>query len=133
MIDVELDKIITELKVTPEEFSNAIGVAKSSIYKLLGGDTKKLTKQMATKINKAYPQYSYEHLRLLNKGKNNTIEPLFDKVYLNKGSEKISIDEIYKFIIENENEILANKSFKIWISEKVYKGMVALSNDSRLE
>ena len=65
-IGFELQKIINELEITPEEFSLKIGVGKSSIYKVLRGDTKKITKNFAMKINSAYPQFSVNALLSLN-------------------------------------------------------------------
>jgi len=53
---------------------------------------------------------------------------------LNKKGVEVSIDEILHFIIENEATILENHNlFKVWLSEKVYKGMAKLSTDLRSE
>lgn len=65
-IGFELQKIINELGITPEEFSLKIGVGKSSIYKVLRGDTKKITKNLAIKISTVYPEYTVNELLSLN-------------------------------------------------------------------
>ena len=53
---------------------------------------------------------------------------------LKKDGVEINIDEILNFIIQNEESILVNhKIFRLWISEKVYKGMAKLSAKLRSE
>lgn len=66
MIDKKLQVIINQLELTPEEFSIKIGVGKSSIYKILRGDTKKITRTLAEKINSAFPQYTIKELLSYN-------------------------------------------------------------------
>lgn len=47
---------------------------------------------------------------------------------LKKDNATISVDEIFNFILENEITILEkHKMFKLWISEKVYKGLAEIS------
>ena len=62
MISIKFRSLLTELKLTPEDFANKIGVGKSSSYKLLRGDTKKITLSMAKRISVVFPQYSPEYL-----------------------------------------------------------------------
>ncbi len=66
MLPQKLQNLLDELQLSPEEFGDKIDVGKSSIYKLLRGDTKKLTSRMATKINNAFPNFSLDYLNGLN-------------------------------------------------------------------
>ena len=66
MLAENLKNILTDLQLTPEDFGLKIGVGKSTIYKMLRGDTKKLTNNMAQKINSFFPQYSVDYLKSFN-------------------------------------------------------------------
>jgi len=72
LVGHKLENLLIALAVTPEEFASNISVGKSSIYKILRGDTKKLTVSMAKKISEAYPQYSVDFLLEMNKSVQNS-------------------------------------------------------------
>ncbi|MEM7485841.1 MAG: helix-turn-helix transcriptional regulator [Bacteroidota bacterium] len=69
MIGQSINAILVDLTLTPEEFADQIGVGKSTIYKIIRGDTKKITKNMAEKISNIFPQYSVHFLMSLNSQK----------------------------------------------------------------
>ena len=58
MLSVKFRSLLIELKLNPEDFGNKIGAGKSSVYKLLRGDTKKVTRSMAKRISFVFPQFS---------------------------------------------------------------------------
>ncbi|TGV01320.1 hypothetical protein [Flavivirga rizhaonensis] len=113
MLSEKIEKLIHELQLSPEEFGNKINVGKSSIYKLLRGDIKKLTSKMAAKINSAFPEYSLEYLNGLNydtlePNKDNTSEPA-------PGYKKLKqkqIEFITKAFEDNFYDLMAYKRFK---------------------
>ncbi|MDD7888042.1 hypothetical protein [Flavivirga sp. 57AJ16] len=106
----KIERLINELQLSPEKFGDKIGAGKSSIYKLLRGDTKKLTSKMAAKINSAFPQYSLEYLNGLNydTSKDNTKEP--DPNYKKIGQKEI--DFIIEALENNFDELMDNRRFK---------------------
>ncbi|GAB4165645.1 MAG: hypothetical protein Tsb0033_27460 [Winogradskyella sp.] len=69
MVAEKFQSLLIALKLTPEEFSEQIGVGKSSVYKLLRGETKSITLNMARKISNQF-DYSIEYLLSFNKSNN---------------------------------------------------------------
>lgn len=49
--------------------------------------------------------------------------PNIENLFYEQDGVKISVDEIYNWIIKNEKSILNHNSFRTWISQKVYKGL----------
>lgn len=133
MVGKKLDEILNELKITPEEFGLHIGVGKSSIYKILRGDIKKITKNFAKKVNKKFPQYSVDYLLSLN------YEVFCEDIEATE-EEKLTEDEIKivsKVVLLKEKQILKVPFFNKWLKEKkleakleVYKELEALKNKS---
>jgi transcriptional regulator with XRE-family HTH domain len=115
-----LSNIINELGISPEDFSSSIGVGKSSVYKILRGDTKKISLSMAKKINKAFPQYStIELLKNEKRTLNDTNE-----VYLLKDGVSIKDFEVIDWIVKNEKVLIDNSPyFKLWLNEKIKTGV----------
>lgn len=126
MLIEELKKILIELKVTPEEFANNIGVGKSAIYKLLRGDTKKLTKNLAEKINAVYPNYQIDYLVSLNYPKKGNV--VLQEQGIIKDGVCFSLDEVISFVVENEEELMKNKIFKNIIEIKVSKRIAEITS-----
>lgn len=96
MTGTNLNAFLTYIETTPEEFSKRIGVGKSAIYKILRGDTKKITVAMARKMNIGYKDYSTEYFLTLN-NKDITISDTTD----NDNSEQRLFSR--EDIIENKN------------------------------
>mgnify|MGYP003112983674 CR=1 FL=1 len=67
MVGDKLNSILISLGLTPEEFAHEIGVGKSSVYKILRGDTKKFSRNIAERIAHNYDQYSVQFILSLNK------------------------------------------------------------------
>lgn len=112
MVGKNLDEILNELKITPEDFGLKIGVGKSSIYKILRGDIKKVTKKFAEKVNKIYPQYTIDYLLSFNY---NSLDEDFDK------EEQLTEEEIKivsRVVLLKEKQILKIPFFKKWLKEK---------------
>ena len=102
MISDHVRKIINKAGLSPEEFATTLGVGKSSIYKLLRGDTHKLTVRMARKISSKYPDYTVESLLSLN------------------GEDRLGLDEMVVHVIENEEIFLNHPTFKAWLTSKSF-------------
>ncbi len=113
MVGKKFEEILNELKLTPESFGITIGVGKSSIYKLLRGDTKKITKSFAEKINSKFPEYSIPYLLSLNfEGK---------QVSEFNNEEKLTEEEIKtvsRVLLLKEKQISNVPFFKKWLKEK---------------
>lgn len=93
MVGEKLDQLLTSLAITPEDFADEINVGKSAIYKLLRGDTKKITVLMAKKINQRYPQFSVEYLRSLNKSDDSGVgENYFNSLKNQQEDEALPVD-----------------------------------------
>ncbi len=99
-IGIELKKIIDKLEITPEEFSLNIGVGKSSVYKVLRGDTKKITKTLAEKVNLFYPEYTINDLLSLNQSKSSSDTNKSEEKKLS-GQNSNQLSEEHKRIISN--------------------------------
>jgi len=112
MVQDQIQEILDELKMTPEDFGKAIGVGKSSVYKLLRGDTKKITKNFARKINAVFSKYSVEYLLSLN----------YQSRSVNADDEEKLTDEeikvVSRVILLKEKQILEVPFFKKWLKEK---------------
>lgn len=71
---------------------------------------------------------------LINNVFNSSFNDDKNEPILRKNGVEVSLDEVFNFIIKNEDYILENhKIFRLWISEKVYKGMAKLSTELRSE
>lgn len=117
MVGEHLNNILTSLAVTPEDFADSIGVGKSTIYKLLRGDTKKFTVSMAKKISEVYGEYSIEYLLSLN---NRGYDKKADESYFENGKVAKNEYEIkyFKLLEEHqklhkENNRLLKENFKL--------------------
>jgi len=112
MTKLELKEIIKRSGLSREDFAAKLNISMSTLN-----------------------TWSYRELKIPNK-KALLIHDMFNKVtkddmdlpFLRKDDVTISVNEIFDFILNNEEEILKNhKMFKLWISEKVYRGIAELS------
>ncbi|CAL2085320.1 helix-turn-helix transcriptional regulator [Tenacibaculum sp. 190524A02b] len=104
MVKDKFRNLLDELGVTPEEFGVKIGVGKSGIYKILRGDTKKISDKLSKKISEVYPQYSYEHIKSFNY--TTTAAIAID----NEGT--IEVQKIVDIVIANYDSFTKNADFK---------------------
>jgi len=115
MIGANLELLLNELELTPEEFGDAVGVGKSPIYKLLRGDVKKITKRMAQRINNAFPQYDINYLISIN------YKVPFDIADTQEGDELSPhlIQLFEKAILLKEDELLQKSTvISTWLTNK---------------
>jgi len=125
MVGTSLESLIKELKLTPEEFGEAVGVGKSPIYKLLRGDVKKITKRMAERINNAFPEYEIDYLLSFNFSENDK-DPQVDtspmnQIVLNE-DEKLPptiINLFEKAVLLKEEDLLESQIISTWLSNKL--------------
>lgn len=115
-------------------YINHLKKAEKLTYKQLGKviDMSADAFRMAIKRNSLSKLQLREIKRLFDPNDENYVNENLTNEYITKKkfehfSKKgvtINLDEILKFIIENEAYIMKNnKLFKLWISEKVYKEM----------
>lgn len=109
MLRQKIEKLLQELKLTPEEFSTTVKVGKSSIYKLLRGDTKRITKNLAEKINSEFPQYSVEELLALNFEE--IQEKVKDTIFIKSLNKEISTEELAILVAKNIDKLKKEKVF----------------------
>lgn len=124
MVKENFEKLLIDLRIKPEDFGVAIGVGKSSIYKLLRGDTKKITRNFASKVHKIYPEISEEFLLSFNSYSKKNEAVLEHLPHDSCKEKKLSNDE--KFIIEdlilnNEEALMKNEVFNSWFTLKLKK------------
>ena len=112
MVGRELQKIINEVGLSPENFAEKIGVTKGGLYKVIGGDTKKITPALAKKISKAYPKYSVQDLLALN----HKSEFVLDESIL---SDKDKLSQLARFLLENHDELMKDAAFEGYIKARV--------------
>lgn len=112
MVGRELQKIINELGLSPEVFADKIGATKGGIYKVLGGDTKKITPGLAKKISKAFPQYSVKDLLAINHKK----DLILDDSIL---TDKNQLSQLARFLLENHDELMKDAAFEGYIKARV--------------
>lgn len=101
--------LINELGLTPEEFATSIGVGKSGIYKILRGETKKISSSLAKKISFKHSKYTYEEIMAFNNVDNE--ELIF------KGDTKIEVQKIVDIITDNIDKFRKNEDFKAILKE----------------
>ena len=108
-------KILDEFVLTPEEFGKSLNIGKSSVYKLLRGDTKKITKSMALKISSVYPKYTVESLLSLNRGLilDNKLESVD---YVEKNGVKFTLREIAEIFVDNIDKFENEKIIKMYVN-----------------
>ncbi|WP_346881344.1 hypothetical protein [uncultured Algibacter sp.] len=119
-VGIKLQKIIDELEITPEHFSLNIGVGKSSIYKVLRGDTKKITKTLAEKINAFYPQFSISKLLSLNhKTQLDTLSVVKNADNKFSGLKETPLSEEHKGIISNAFLVSRTQAMEIPVVQDI--------------
>jgi len=129
MIGANLELLLNELELTPEEFGDAVGVGKSPIYKLLRGDVKKITKRMAQRINNAFPQYEVDYLLSFNFKKierKNVADSELDNAFFEQtilnDQEKIHpqlLTLFEKAVLLREDELLDSNVISTWLANKI--------------
>jgi len=119
MVKDKFGDLLNELKLTPEEFGVKINIGKSSIYKILRGDTKKITKKLAEKIHHQFPNYSIAYLLSFNFLKT---EKASIKEYPSELLTEEEIKIVSDVILLKEAQILEIPFFKKWLKEKVLEG-----------
>lgn len=105
----KLRHLINTLGLTPESFATSLDVGKSGIYKILRGETKKISSNLARKITTKYTQYSYDEIMSFNNIDEN--ELIF------KGSSKIEVQKIVDIIMDNIEKFKDNEDFKSILKE----------------
>lgn len=112
MTGENFNNLIVKTGLTPEQFSQHIDVGKSTVYKIIRGDTKKISMSMANKINKAFPQFSVEYILTLNDTNENKApgESYFkqlnrEKEYVQDDKQHILEDLKYKLTTNNNNKV----------------------------
>jgi predicted transcriptional regulator len=106
MIGHKLKLLLNEIHHTPEEFANKIEVGKSAIYKILRGDTKKISDKMASKITMAFPQYDLEYIKKMN------FDTSHDDFIKIEDQGQIEVQKIVDIIIDNYDKFESNEDFK---------------------
>ena len=94
---------LDDLNLTPEEFGNKIGTGNSGIYKILRGDTKKISNKLCNKILEAFPQFTLSDIKALNSSQ---------KVIKLKEEGEIRVQKVVDMIIQHYDEFEQNKDFK---------------------
>ncbi|MEM7487082.1 MAG: helix-turn-helix domain-containing protein [Bacteroidota bacterium] len=134
----DLQDILNDIGISGTDFAQAIGVGKNAVYKLLRGDTKKITPDMAKKINNKYPQYAINFLLGLNRIKKDTsnqnedlasfvvneptpdyaahddleIEKFVDALLSSKKGVRILVDKLSV----KHNELMENSNYRIYVN-----------------
>jgi plasmid maintenance system antidote protein VapI len=123
MLSIKFKSLLTELKLTPEDFGNKIGVGKSSIYKLLRGDTKKITRAMAEKISGVFPQYTPQYLVELNF---DTKKDIIDtpEIFMEKEGIRFTENEVVDWLCKNIEHLRKhNTYFGLVMNDEINKGI----------
>ena len=114
MVSKKLQELINREEVSAEDFALKIGVGKSSIYKILRGDTKKITNSLAEKINNAFPNYSIEDL--LSYNLDTKLENQKPELFLIKEGIKVDTKEVSLFVVNNHIEMISSEPlFNEWV------------------
>lgn len=115
MNSLEIRNIRKNLKKTQAEFAELLKVSKNSVQ--------------LWETNKRNPSESIK-LLITSIYEKHTKSVISNIPILREGGVEIDLDKVFQFILKNEDYILKNHNlFKLWISEKVYKGMAMLSED----
>ena len=139
---LKFKKLLNKLQVSPEKFGDNIGVGKSSIYKIIRGDTKKITESFADKVISVYPEFTKEYLLsfnfedllpnkdsiekrddyLLNKIENKTLEVL----------DMIDKEKIISYLLLKEAEFNKFPAFLSFIEkQKTSKRLRKIAKDNQ--
>lgn len=102
MVGHHMENILTNLGLTPEEFADTIGVGKSSVYKIIRGDTKKFTRNIAEKINDVFPQFSVQYILSLNKNDKPPNEDYFQGTYKLFSTDFMTSEQLTKLRKESK-------------------------------
>lgn len=119
--------LIANLGLSPEEFADKIGVGKSAVYKVIRGETKKVSAAMARKIIAQFPQVSMDDL-LNHKSSKVSENPLIIN------GVTITMDQIAAHSASDEEAFLSHKYFSNLIDLKVMKKLnELLRNPDKLD
>lgn len=114
MVKEKFRTFLTEIQLTPEEFSATIGVGKSAVYKILRGDTKKISERLAQKIHKNFPKYTVDYLKSFNYNDNQLN-------VISTANGTIEVGKIVDIILTNYDKFLANENFKTLLKNHAKK------------
>ena len=106
---------INSINYTPEAFAEKIGVGKSGVYKILRGDTKKISFSLAEKINQSFPEYSIEYFLEMNN--------ITENEFIVKGDNKIEVQKVVDIVLDNIELFKLNEDFKAFLDENTLKSL----------
>ncbi|MFL1896843.1 helix-turn-helix domain-containing protein [Aquimarina sp. 2-A2] len=108
----KLKKIMVDNRLGVREFIEKTSIPTGTFYKIKNGETDKVTHRTAQKINKAFPDYSYEWLISMNA--NNT-EVKQSEV----NSTLDEMDSLAQKVMDNWEELSKKEKFKGFFYYKV--------------
>ncbi len=121
MVNGKFKAFIEELELTPEELSAKLGVGKSGIYKILRGDTKKISDKLSRRIVAVFPQYSFEQIKKLNQAEE------FIQIEGEKG--KIDVQKLVDIVVENKDKFMQNEEFYSLVKAEAKKMIQGLCKE----
>lgn len=134
MVQTEIKNLLIKLEVTPEQFGENIGVGKSTVYKLLRGDTKKITTGFAKKINAFYKEITIESLlsynfnsEIENDTKSNTVRE--DQLKYTTGLDQFSKDQIAVYLINNHEEFTKSKTYQLYKKDVILQEAILIADE----
>ncbi|XRE42373.1 hypothetical protein ACIVBQ_000577 [Tenacibaculum discolor] len=111
MVKDNFRKLLDSLNLSPEEFANELNIGKSGVYKILRGETKKVSDGLAKKISERFSELSYEEIKNLNKT---------EDVIVLKDDGEIEVQKIVDIVIDNYSKFESNKDFKELILDRYH-------------
>lgn len=103
----KLNKILIDNNLNGAKLADMLGIAKSGIYKILRGETKKLQPETVDLINEKFPNYTKEWL---NSTLNNT-----HQINLENKLTKEQVQFISEALILHEKQLRNHPAISKWI------------------
>ncbi|MEN1784653.1 MAG: helix-turn-helix transcriptional regulator [Bacteroidota bacterium] len=118
MIGDAFKAFIISQGLSPEEFADKLSVGKSSIYKIIGGQTKKISFEMAKKINKVF-QVPIEEVLQMNTKTSSAAEATNPAGV--KGLSPADKTTISSAFLLHEEEVVEIPVVKLWLKNELLK------------
>ncbi|MEM7487461.1 MAG: hypothetical protein AAF348_19835 [Bacteroidota bacterium] len=112
-----IDSLLKELKTDKAGLATALGVHKSTISNISRGYTKKISSNLAQRIIAIRPDINYDYLmgnsKIMFENDDRGIQP--KQLWYNvSGKNRLSVDEIAAFVVNNIEAFENNEIFRIY-------------------
>ena len=133
-----ITKILTEQRISAAVLAETAGIGKSAMYRIIRGETSKISTKTAIRIETKFPQYSFEWLTKEEvpeksekvRSENSTSD---GEIGLIKEGVKFNKEELALHFAINEDEFMKMKIFSNVIEKRVVERILEIVKEGGLK